>query len=346
MVKIDIPHNLNPVCCMVSGIDDQYFWKTGFKLPTYYLFWASGMCSFVYLKYRKASPPRMVFFGVNSKIQYENFKKILNVSYEKLEKRSFLFTLSRIQDSIDNNYPVIAGPLDMYYLHYSRFYHNTHIPIHYVMIVGYDEGKREVIIYDCDREEPQKVSYEQLEKALNVNVQRIGSKNTFHVFYWPEIIPKPQAIAERSLKLQIQFMLDPPLSNLGIKGMRKLAYELPRWRKELNEEQIRASFEQLVYFMDDRFENKNFNARKYRFAEEFIKPSSEFLNNEKLLSVIPEYKKSGDRFVEIASCIKQTENYDLDFIASKFLEVAEIEERLYLNLREIMSGSIEEEPAL
>jgi hypothetical protein len=141
-------------------------------------------------------------------------------------------------------------------------------------------------------------------------------------------------------------MLDPPLSNLGIKGMRKLAYELPRWRKELNEEQIRASFEQLVYFMDDRFENKNFNARRYRFAEEFIKPSSEFLNNEKLLSVIPDYNKSGDRFVEIASCIKQTENYDLDFIASKFLEVAEIEERLYLNLREIMSGSIEEEPAL
>lgn len=41
----------------------------------------------------------------------------------------------------------------MFYLPYLKMYQKEHIPIHYIMMVGYDEEKNYILIYDCDRED-------------------------------------------------------------------------------------------------------------------------------------------------------------------------------------------------
>lgn len=41
----------------------------------------------------------------------------------------------------------------MFYLPYLKMYQKEHIPIHYIMMVGYDEEKNCILIYDCDRED-------------------------------------------------------------------------------------------------------------------------------------------------------------------------------------------------
>ena len=57
-----------------------------------------------------------------------------------IEGRSFKFTFSRLKAFIDEGSPVVAGALDMYYLHYySDLYEKQHVPIHYVLVVGYDD---------------------------------------------------------------------------------------------------------------------------------------------------------------------------------------------------------------
>lgn len=51
--------------------------------------------------------------------------------------------MKRAKEQIDNEKPVVLGCLDMYYLsHYPKFYNKEHIPIHYILMVGYDDEEQ------------------------------------------------------------------------------------------------------------------------------------------------------------------------------------------------------------
>ena len=73
------------------------------------------------------------------------------------------------KNEIDEGYPVVLGPLDMFYLPYLKMYHTEHIPIHYVMMIEYDEEKNCVLIYDCEREDV-------IELAWNIEKNGVGDK--------------------------------------------------------------------------------------------------------------------------------------------------------------------------
>jgi hypothetical protein len=52
----------------------------------------------------------------------------------------------------------------------------------------------------------------------------------------------------QGLRKKAELMLAPPVSMFGIKGMRKLARELPRWPEELNAEQLDGALRNMVEF--------------------------------------------------------------------------------------------------
>jgi hypothetical protein len=121
----------------------------------------------------------------------------------------------------------------MYYLnYYEGIYLKQHIPIHYVLVVGYDDEKKEVYVQDCTFSGVQNISYEEFEKALNVNVPAMNKKNTIRVF---NVQDKPKTeleITKKGLKYRDERMLKPPVSILGIPAMRKLAKEVFNWENK------------------------------------------------------------------------------------------------------------------
>lgn len=332
MVKIEIRHRVNPYTCMVSGIDDQYEWKTKTRLPERYLFWASGMCGFAYIKQRKADPPRMIFFGTNTKNQYDNLCRILNCRYTKFERLTSVSVIAKLSDFIKAGLPVIAGPLDMFHLPYSRFFHNTHIPIHYVMVVGIDDRNR-LIVYDCDREAEQYVDPDSFRQALDVSVPGIGRKNTLHVFHWPPVPPTPKEIALSSLKLKIEYMLHPPIRNFGIPGMRKFAREVSGWRRELQHSEIEHSLRRMAAFMDDRFQGKLFDGGRTGFVKEYLAPTSDILGLPGLTRPAKNLLDSGNLLDALAKKIRQ-EDAAPEEISSAMEKIAAIEETAYQKMKE------------
>jgi uncharacterized protein YvpB len=71
-----------------------------------------------------------------------------------------------VKKEIDKGNPVIVGPLDMFHLEYrSDLFHKKHTFAHFVLVVGYDDGREDVYIYDCDLHGRQKLSYKNLELA-------------------------------------------------------------------------------------------------------------------------------------------------------------------------------------
>jgi C1A family cysteine protease len=92
----------------------------------------------------------MVYWGANTKYLLKDLEKIIDFKEILSENKTFKNTFTKVKEFIGNNQPVVAGALDMYYLHYyPEIYHKKHIPIHYILVVGYDDDKQEVYVQDC-----------------------------------------------------------------------------------------------------------------------------------------------------------------------------------------------------
>jgi hypothetical protein len=235
---------------MINGLEDLYENETGVRLPDWLLLWLSGLLGFVYVKNKNAPTPRMVFWGAQvAKRQYETLADVVGFTWDMVENRSFAYTLKQAKESIDQGTPALLGALDMYHLpYYPKFYHNFHVPIHHVLMVGYDDDRGEVLVLDCDRANVQSISYADLEPAWDVTIPGMGKKNTFYTFKFNGQVADVETIARKGLLKRANEMLDAPVSMLGIKGMRKLVHELPKWPAELDTKQLDMSLRHLAEF--------------------------------------------------------------------------------------------------
>ncbi len=250
MKLIELPHKVCGMSCMINGLEDLYEQKTGVRLPDWLLLYLSGMAGFVYIKNKNAPTPHMVFWGSQiAKYQYEALADVVGFRWQMVSNRGFPYTLKRAKESIDQDTPALLGVIDMYHLpYYEKFYHKIHVPIHHVLMVGYDDARKAVLVLDCDRPEVQVVPYTDLEAAWNVNIPGLGKKNTFYTFAFNDRVADVETIAREGLLKRASAMLEPPASMFGIKGMRKLARELPHWPEELDPEQLDVSLRHLVEF--------------------------------------------------------------------------------------------------
>ncbi|MCP4543784.1 MAG: BtrH N-terminal domain-containing protein [Chloroflexi bacterium] len=250
MKLIELPHKVCGMTCMINGLEDLYEQKTGVRLPDWLLLHTSGLLGFVYIKNKNAPTPRMVFWGMQiAKYQYEALADVVGFTWQMAENRSFPFTLKGAKKSIDQGTPALLGALDMYHLpYYEKFYHNFHIPIHHVLMVGYDDAREVVLVLDCDRAEVQVIPYTNLELAWDVTIPGMGKKNTFYTFEFNGQVADVETIARKGLRKRATEMLAPPASMFGIKGMRKLVRELPRWSEQLDAKQFDISIRHLVEY--------------------------------------------------------------------------------------------------
>lgn len=249
MTRIELPHKVCGQTCMVNGLEDLYEWKTGVRLPDWFLFYMSGMAAFAYIKNKRSATPRLVVWGMLVKSQYEILADAVGFRWEICQGRSFAFALQRARNTLDRGNPAILGALDMYHLpYYEKFYHRYHIPYHYVLMVGYDDQQGVIFVQDCDRAGVQAIPYSDLQLAWGVRMPGMSDQNTLFTFDFDGPLADPATIARRALERKVTFMLQPPVSMLGVRGMRKLAAELPAWPQELSPEQLKACLYSLVEF--------------------------------------------------------------------------------------------------
>ena len=146
--RLHLPHVKRKSTCYINGLYDILLWKGAFYeyflLPT-----IGGMAGFAYLRFKKAVPAQMIFWGNRTKSIFSELEPILKYRQDIIESKSWKTTFSTITESVKRGVPVVAGALDMYYLpYYKELYRQIHIPIHYVLVVGYDEEKEEFYVHD------------------------------------------------------------------------------------------------------------------------------------------------------------------------------------------------------
>ena len=226
---IRIPHKVHESTCYVNGLFDVLTWQ-GARYDYSLLPIIGGMASFTYLKFKMAKPPCMVYWGNNSKYLLKDLGGIIGFTQTISEGKSFRNEFPKMKEYLEHDEPVMVGALDMYYLHYyPGLYKREHIPIHYILMVGYDDNKQVVYVHDCSVGGVQEIPYIEFERALDVNVPGMSKKNTFRVFQLPKKMPTELEIAEKGFTCKARRMLKPPVKLFGIPAMRKLAKEIVFW---------------------------------------------------------------------------------------------------------------------
>lgn len=323
-----LPHRVCKSTCFSNGIEDVLEWK-GYKYMNYFIPILGGMGEFAYLKFKNAKPPQMVFWGANTKYLMNDLEKIIGFKQVISENKTFKNTFTALKGFIADSQPIVAGALDMYYLnYYPEIYHKKHIPIHYVLIVGYNDDKQEVYVQDCGQEKVQKISYSEFEKSLNINVPGMSKKNTIRTFVLPSKFLSELAIAQKGLNFRAEKMLNPPIKLFGIPAMRKLAKEIFVWKDK-------ESFEHLAIYattppeLPKTFE-KSDGMRFWK--SQVLKKLGEKYNIAKWSKASAMFQKSGELIVEISKAAMKQDKHK---ISSLILQVAEIEETAYGLLKSV-----------
>ena len=324
---LNLPHRVCESTCYVNGLEDILEWK-GERYMDYLLSVLGGVGEFAYLKFKSANPPCMVYWGANPKYLMRDLEAIIGFEQVIAENKSFKNSLAQLREFIDNNQPVMAGALDMYYLHYyPELYQNQHVPIHYVLITGYDDNRQEVYAHDCSYKGVQKISYSEFEKALDVNVPGMSKKNTIRTFVLPRKFPSELEIAQRGLNYMAEKMLKPPVKLFGIPAMRKLAKEIFEWENK-------GCFEHLVTYatappqLPETFE-KSDGMRFWKL--QVLKELGDKYGIDNWIKSSVIFKDSGNLIIELC---KAAMKQDRDSISKLILQIADIEEDAYNLLSE------------
>jgi len=320
---IKIPHEVHESTCYVNGLCDVLAWK-GAKYDYFFLPIIGGMASFAYLKFKMAKPPCMVYWGNNPKYLLNDLSGIIGFSQIISEGKSFKNEFPKIKAYLDKDEPVMVGALDMYYLHYyPELYRKEHVPIHYLLGVGYDDKKQVVYVHDCSFGGVQQISYGELEDALNVNVPGMSKKNTYRIFGLPQKMPNELEIAEKGLAHKAKRMLKPPVNMFGIPAMRKLAKDITTWEDK-------ACFSHMVSYA---------GLTPPLIAEDLSHNDGLRFGQARVLTVLSQkyqkkewseasnlFMKSGDLIIKL--CGKAV-NFDGDGCSELLEEIAGIEEEAY-----------------
>ena len=226
------PHRVAHGMCIVNGIRDLIDWRSGRDWSNEFVFGLGQGSGFAYIRAKIAKPPRQVYWGMATSRQHGYLAQLLGADYTVIENRTFKFAWNKVREAVNAGTLPVLGPLDMFHLpYYGNIYHKQHIPIHYVLLVGYND--QNAYIHDTDKGSVQAIPLDELELSWNVNVPALGKKNRLMTFDIPKTLAPNDVLIRKSITDKCQTMLHPPVNMLGIPGMKKLAHEIIHWPDEL-----------------------------------------------------------------------------------------------------------------
>lgn len=330
---LTIPHRRRPGMCPVNGIRDLVHWRSGRDWSNEFLWGLGQGGGFAYLRINKADPPRQVYTGMATPRQHRYLAELFDADLTEIENRAFKFSWSKAREAVDAGTPPVLGPLDMFHLHFCEdIYHKRHIPIHYLLLVGYEDDK--AYLQDTDREDVQAISLDELQLAWDVNVPGLGKRNRLAVIDVPRELPPADVLIRKSITDECQTMLHPPVSMVGIPAMKKVACEIARWPEELGEDTAAKCLRQVREYLNSPPDLEGHHLTAGRDLYIAFLQEAETLTGLDFSTAISWLCKSIETIPALAEAICKN---DLERAAVCFERVAEAEAEAYTELNNIVA---------
>lgn len=227
---------------------------------------------------------------------------------------------------------------DMGYLPYMDFGgEEYHFGAHAVVICGYDPTSGEMVV--ADRDGLHEVPLDTVNKARGSTYKPFPPKHQWYRYdFSQKRQPGPEEI-KQAIKEQVQGMLEAPITNMGIRGIRKAAQRAQQWPDVLDEKELRYTMFNTYIFIDAKGGSGG-GIFRYMFSR-FLKESAAILGMPALETIADDFKRIGDRWQVVAETMKK--GWDAgDPVAvlieaeRPMLDVAEMEESAWSALRDVL----------
>jgi hypothetical protein len=240
--------------------------------------------------------------------------------------------------SLEAGEPVMLM-VDMGFLPYLRLPDDFHFGGHAVAAGGYDDKASKVLIADRD-EALHPVSLEDIAKARGSTFKPFPPRNTWFTFDFQE---KRQPCSDEifeAIDETCKTMLEGPISNLGVRGIRKAAAEILKWPDIMSKEELRWTCFNTFIFIDAEGGTGG-GIFRYMYAR-FLEEAAAITGEHELAKGGNALQKIGDRWQEVGHIFKSgAESHSpgdvLQNTTEPLLEIADMEEAAWHNLRSIAS---------
>ena len=303
----------------------------------------AGM-GFIYRKIKFGSTSSIFIGGRgNNKDFFTDLGKRLGVKINSISTSSAPKAESTLLGLLKSKTPIMMFG-DMGFLPWFDFPEEYHFGGHSFVICGFD-GKETVLGSDMDQKSSglkkgfyYPISLNQLAKARNSSFKPFPPKNTrldfdFSNFHQPKADDIYSAIDQC-----IDMQMNPPIKNIGIKGIRFSSKEILNWPEVFNDYDLRMNLFCLYIYLE--IGGTGGGCFRYMYSR-FLKEAATICRNKELIKPAERIFKTGELFTQIALLFQKAETLtDLKpriIKASEiFKDIADIEEEAYSELVQVV----------
>ncbi|MCK5475268.1 MAG: BtrH N-terminal domain-containing protein [Candidatus Pacebacteria bacterium] len=279
-----------------------------------FIFWNMKMMDFPFIGGR-----------IKPDVLTQNITKNLNLKLEVKETSSVKKAWENVKDEIDNNIAT-ALKLDCYYLDY--FTDKIHFAGHYVAMYGYDD-KFAYLIDTKQQGSEVKTTLKNLELARSEKGP-MSSRNLSYTICDTKKGYDLEKIIVIAIRNNAKDFLNPPIKNIGYKGILKTSEEIKKWFK--NSKDIEGDFKTTAMLMEKAGTGGALFRNLYR---DFLKESYDLLKIEKLNEVHKMFAEIAILWTKVSTLFDKTgETKDIKYInqASEILVDLSKKEKIAMEL--------------
>jgi hypothetical protein len=260
------------------------------------------------------------------------------VHIEKHSTGSLRKAEASLLEMLEAGEPVMMN-VDMGFLPYfDQLPEDYHFGGHAIVIGGYDPDKRMVLA--ADRDAPlHPLSLDHLAKARGSKHKPFPPGNLYFTYDFSRArMPKAAEIQEAIGDVCAR-MLEAPISNLGVRGIRKAAKKTLKWPQAADKEALRGWCFNTFIFIDAEGGTGG-GLFRYMYAR-FLEEAVEVLGEDRLPEIGGDLRSIGDRWQDVAKIFKSaSESNDpaakLPDTTEPLMEIADREERVWRRLSDLV----------
>lgn len=259
--------------------------QIGIELSEPMLFGLGEGLGFIYWNMKTMDFP---FIGgrVKTDMLTENLCRNLNLDLEIKETASISKAWDNVKSQVDSG-KAIGLKLDCYHLDY--FTNKFHFAGHYVAMYGYDDE----FAYLVDTEQQGgmvKTTLKSLEIARNEKGP-MSSKNRSYTINKTAPLIDLKKVLPKAIARNAADFLNPPIKNIGYKGIIKTSSEIKKWF--ISSAEVKRDFQTTAMLMERAGTGGSLFRNLYR---DFLNESSEIMKSSQLKKAYLEYSKISDQW--------------------------------------------------